>query len=765
MAQQRLQLLATIYLGDPSANDLAIRVQLPSGVFGASYVGAFIASGGTEPYTYAVSSGSLPTGLSLDTSTGAVTGTCTATGRFEFTAAVTDSALSPATASRVVAVIVNSGITFAQVFARGEVGIAYSSGISASGGTAPYSWAVTSGSLPTGLSINSSTGVVSGTPSADGTFNFTLTATDAATNTQDFPTSITIAAAVSLTGSMPDGVVGIAYSSAPALAGGVGPYSFAITSGAIPTGCSFSATSGTVYGTCTAAGTYTFDITVTDFLGGTDTSSQSVDFSVAGGGSSGTVTDFSSGNLSPLFNTNVATSTTTPALTFTQIAQAINVVFAGPASGSSANPTFRALVAADIPALDYQAKIQVQDEGVNKGSPGDATTRNYVGPGVSVAVASNVETVTIPGGGASAGVFYFGDGSDLALVLDGTNTYPTLFTKAGSVYTQIADVWCDTLAITSGAQLVVNGGSAGYRIFCYTGIGDCSTGANPPIFVTGGAGQNASGGTRGLAGVSGGVNGTLGFGGAGGNGGGGGTGVGTGGSGGSAGGATAAQNGGRGAPPGAVSGSGGTGSGGAGGAMPSTAGMSPTKWRSADPYMFTVRTSSGGAPTFSSMGGGGGASGGGAGGGAGSGQSGAGGGGGGGGNVFYIAARDIFCGNYRLVGCDGGAGGNGGNAVTTNAGGGGGGSGGGGGYGHIVYQTLSGSGNLTLTAAGGIGGNAGTGLGTGTSGKGGTGGDGGTIIGYNLTTGVATTTTPTTGSANSGTAGGAGGTSTLTLTP
>lgn len=65
----------------------------------------------------------------------------------------------------------------------------------------------------------------------------------------------------------------------------------------------------------------------------------------------GTVTDFSSGNLTPLFTTSVATSTTTPALSFTQITKAANLFFSGPASGAAANPDFRALVNADFSAL------------------------------------------------------------------------------------------------------------------------------------------------------------------------------------------------------------------------------------------------------------------------------------------------------------------------------------------------------------------------------------------------------------------------------
>lgn len=72
---------------------------------------------------------------------------------------------------------------------------------------------------------------------------------------------------------------------------------------------------------------------------------------ISGGSGSGTVTDFSAGNLSPLFTSSVATSTSTPALTFSLSTQSANRIFAGPTTGSAAAPTFRALVAADIPDL------------------------------------------------------------------------------------------------------------------------------------------------------------------------------------------------------------------------------------------------------------------------------------------------------------------------------------------------------------------------------------------------------------------------------
>lgn len=75
----------------------------------------------------------------------------------------------------------------------GVVGTAYSQTVSASGGTAPYTYSVTSGTLPTGLTLNSASGEISGTPASGGTFNFTITATDSlsCSGTQSYTINIT----------------------------------------------------------------------------------------------------------------------------------------------------------------------------------------------------------------------------------------------------------------------------------------------------------------------------------------------------------------------------------------------------------------------------------------------------------------------------------------------------------------------------------------------------------------------------------------------
>ena len=160
---------------------------LPAATVGQSYqCGSDItASGGKAPYTYAVSAGSLPPGLSLNPSTGAITGTPTAGGTFTFTVMATDSAGPPHnTGSQTYALVVNPPtITLSpSTLPSGTVGTPYGiHTISASNGTSPYTFAWT-GTPPAGLML-SSAGVLSGTPTTAGPFSFTIRATDTSTGT------------------------------------------------------------------------------------------------------------------------------------------------------------------------------------------------------------------------------------------------------------------------------------------------------------------------------------------------------------------------------------------------------------------------------------------------------------------------------------------------------------------------------------------------------------------------------------------------------
>jgi hypothetical protein len=177
---------------------------LPSAIAGsASYSSSLKASGGTAPYTWSITSDSLPSGLSLATTTGIVSGTPTATGVFTFTVAVTD-AESPAqsTSGKISLSVMAAPLTITSTLPSGTDGTAYSAPLKVSGGTPAYTWSITSGSLPAGLSLSATTGVISGTPTVSGTSSFTATVSDNSNpaETKSATSSITVAAAQQVAG-------------------------------------------------------------------------------------------------------------------------------------------------------------------------------------------------------------------------------------------------------------------------------------------------------------------------------------------------------------------------------------------------------------------------------------------------------------------------------------------------------------------------------------------------------------------------------------
>ena len=155
-----------------------VTTSLAGGSVGNPYSQTLQAIGGMPPYTWSILAGTLPAGVSLNPGTGAITGTPTGTGTFPITVNVTDSAHTTVTSQPLTIVISTALAITTTSLPGGSVGTAYSATLEATGGAQPYTWSVSSGTLPSGLSLNSSSGIISGTPTASGSSSFTVQVAD-----------------------------------------------------------------------------------------------------------------------------------------------------------------------------------------------------------------------------------------------------------------------------------------------------------------------------------------------------------------------------------------------------------------------------------------------------------------------------------------------------------------------------------------------------------------------------------------------------------
>ena len=230
---------------------------VPTGTVGTAYSATLQASGGTAPYKWSLKSGGLPTGISLSVD-GTLSGTPSAVGTADsLVFQVTDAGNNSASSSNLSLKVNPEAPPVVQTatLQDGNVGVGYSTTLTATGGTKPYTWSVT-GTLPAGLVLDKNTGTITGTPTASGTSGSLVF------GVTDFYNTVGVSANLSVkidslvqvtTASLPSGTQGTAYMSSLAATGGSGVYTWSLKSGTLPAGLSLNPSTGEISGTPTTA--------------------------------------------------------------------------------------------------------------------------------------------------------------------------------------------------------------------------------------------------------------------------------------------------------------------------------------------------------------------------------------------------------------------------------------------------------------------------------------------------------------------------------
>ncbi len=248
-----------------------LTTSLPSGNAQSFYSNPIDVQGGSPPYLFEIVSGTLPSGISLNSGTGVIAGVPSQVGSFPLGLQVTDAIgqtgsgvlmllIQPATANPIVIQTQSLPTTVANTV--------YSATLSVSGGTPPYQFDLESGSLPAGLALNPTSGEIAGTSTQAGTANFTLRVRDSGSGLATTPMSLTVQPAINpltiSTSSLPAATSNQFYTVAVSVTGGVPPYQFSISNGSLPGGINLNGTSGTISGTASQTGTSAFTLRVQD---------------------------------------------------------------------------------------------------------------------------------------------------------------------------------------------------------------------------------------------------------------------------------------------------------------------------------------------------------------------------------------------------------------------------------------------------------------------------------------------------------------------
>ena len=263
---------------------------LPNGVEGSAYSRQLTAgeseSGAVE---WTVSSGSLPAGLRLDENTGTISGTPATPGTSVFTVSVEFGTSPFSRAGRATySIEIIEKLRLDATLDNARIDEAYNDTLEVTGGVEPYTFQVVG--LPAGMSIDTTTGVISGTPLTDNSgISLSVTVTDGggslqqtATATATFvikPQPVSIA-----TTTLADGTLSAPYSEQLVAVTGRAPYTWTIVAGLLPDGLRLDRSDGTITGTPEIAQARTFTVEVTDSDSPATTDSQELEITIGAAG-------------------------------------------------------------------------------------------------------------------------------------------------------------------------------------------------------------------------------------------------------------------------------------------------------------------------------------------------------------------------------------------------------------------------------------------------------------------------------------------------
>jgi len=421
---------------------------------GVAYSSALVATGGTPPYTFSISSGSLPPGLTLNTTTGAITGTPTTAGTYSFTGMVVDSSGKPAgttTANCTITVTAAPTATCAVINAVQGTPITPVTLVGSGGAGGPYTFTATG--LPAGLSISTS-GTISGTPTVSGTFSYTVTIADKNGNKGTVNCSVTVYPPIASTCVVINAIQGVAITPVTMTAsGGAGaPYTFSATG--LPAGLTI-ASNGTISGTPTVTGTFSYTVTITDKNGNKGTFNCSVTVNIPPTSTCVVISAVQGVAITPV--TLVGTGGAGGPYTFTAtgLPAGLTISSTGTISGT---PTVSGT---------FSYTVTITDSAGNKGTINCSVTVN--GPPTSTcAVISAVQgvaitPVTLVGSGGTGGPYTFtATGLPAGLTISSTGTISGTPTLSGTFSYTV------TITDKSGNKGTIN----------------CSVTVNPPIMST-----------------------------------------------------------------------------------------------------------------------------------------------------------------------------------------------------------------------------------------------------------------------------------------